>query len=218
MSMKLETNVDIVVNALRDRIISHDLPPGVKLREQALAEQFKISRPRLREAFLILEDRGLIERVKNQGARVIRLNAKMTHDLFELRSVLEGLAVRLATENVPPDSWDDLAELFGTQAEEAIDAQNLDLYISYVDKFRARTVAAADNTDLTNTLDMFLDRTKMLIRRLALVPGRAREGMLRHRDILKAMRAGDAVLAEQLKRANIKEAQACFRQYESFLL
>lgn len=210
--------VDAVVDALRERIVNHDLPPGSKLRETALAEEFGVSRPRLREAFGILEDRGLIERVRNQGAVVTRLSVEQVNELFAVREVLEALAVRLAVENTPKGSWKELEKRFGPAAEAAVEKNDLDFYVDSVNQFRQQTIAAANNSILSQTLDGLYDRTKVLVRRLVVMPGRAKQGILEHREIIKAMRAGDAGLAETLKRENIKSARKWFDEYQKYLL
>ncbi|GMG84304.1 GntR family transcriptional regulator [Paralimibaculum aggregatum] len=216
--MAKSVSVDDVVNVLRERIVNHELPPGAKLREAPLAAEYGISRARLRDAFSILEQLGLIERVRNQGAIVTRLSAEQVDELFAMREVLEALAVRLATENAPKGAWDELTERFGPQAERAIAEHDLDYYISIVTAFREQTIAASQNEILSQTLDGLYDRTKVLIRRLLLVPGRAQTGLIEHRKILAAMNAGDAVLAEQLKRENIRGACEWFRNYRKFIL
>jgi DNA-binding GntR family transcriptional regulator len=48
-----------LVEILRKRIVEHELPPGSKLRESVLTAEFNVSRPRVREAFSVLEDRGV---------------------------------------------------------------------------------------------------------------------------------------------------------------
>ncbi|MNT95479.1 FCD domain protein [compost metagenome] len=62
------------------------------------------------------------------------------------------------------------------------------------------------------------DRTKVLIRRLMLVPGRAVKGLRQHQEILKAMCDGDAELAERLKRANIRDSRESFQHYRKYVL
>src|SRR4051794_10083461 len=83
------TNRDIdapaIVEALRTRIGSHALPPGSRLRESELAHEFGVSRSRIREAFLTLEERGLIERIPNRGAVVLKLDLAMVFHLYEVR-------------------------------------------------------------------------------------------------------------------------------------
>lgn len=207
-----------VVDALRQRIVDHDLPPGSKLREIMLAEELGVSRPRLREAFGILEERGLIERIPNQGAVVSRLIPDQARELYDVREVLEALAVRLATENAAPGSWDELRELFGEPVEKALEKNDLNFYVETIDMFRHKSFSEARNGLLSQSLDVIYDRTHVLIQRLVLIPGRAKAGMLDHREILDAMIAGRADEAEALKRKNIRDARHCFTEYEQFLL
>lgn len=210
--------VEDVVNALRQRIVEHEIPPGAKLGETALASQFNISRPKLREAFGILEERGLIERVRNQGAIVARLDVEQVRALFEVREVLEALGVRLATQNAEPELWKALRDRFEGPVEEALARNDIGYYLESISDFRQTAFREAGNDVLSQSLDTIYDRTKMLIRRIVLLPGRAHEGMTAHRSILEAMIAGDADLAEQLKRNNIRSSQKWFFEYRQYLL
>ncbi|MEK9724881.1 MAG: GntR family transcriptional regulator, partial [Rhodospirillaceae bacterium] len=209
---------DHLVEELRRRIVDHAVAPGVALREQDLATEFGVSRARVRDAFNILEERGLIERVRNRGAMVTRLDPRKAGKLFEVREVLEAQMVRLATENAPAGSWDDLVELFGAGMDAKLAANDLGGYEDAVHLFRRRCIEAAENEVLSDLLDSLYDRTRVLIRRLVLVPGRAQEGMRQHRDILAAMRDGDAEEAERLKRENIRSAREWFNTYREYLL
>src|SRR5690606_17141160 len=173
-------SMEDIVEILRERIVRQDLAPGAKLNEVALAQEFNVSRPRVREAFGVLEDRKLIERIPNRGAIVARLQPDDILALFEVREVLEALAVRLATEKTDPASWNDLVERFGKKAEEALAAGKLDYYVESVHLFRERAFMAAANPVLANQMASILDRTSVLIRRLLLVPGRAEQGLRQH--------------------------------------
>jgi DNA-binding GntR family transcriptional regulator len=207
-----------VLEALRRRIVEHELPPGTRLREQDLAGEYKVSRARIRDTFGILEERGLIERIPNRGAVVTRLEAHRVDELFEVREVLEAQMVRLATEKAPRESWDDMVELFGVAMAPVLAQNDLDAYEDAVHLFRRRCIEAADNEVLSGLLDSLYDRTRVLIRRLVLVPGRAQEGMRQHQEILAAMRAGKAEEAERLKRENIRSAREWFHDYRKYLL
>lgn len=207
-----------IVEILSKRIVDQEQPPGSKLREAVLTEEFKVSRSQIREAFGVLEDRGLIERIPNKGAVVTRLEADDVFALFEVREALEALAVRLATEKAQPDSWTDLVDRFGKPAEDAVARGDLDFYVDCVTAFRTRAIEAAQNPILAYQLACLYDRTKALIRRLVLVPGRAAEGLRQHQEILQAMQAGDAELAEKLKRKNIRSSCEAFRSYQNYLL
>lgn len=211
-------SMEDIVDILRKRIVNQELPPGSKLREAVLTEEFKVSRPRIREAFGVLEDRGLIERIPNKGAVVTRIEKDEIFALFELREVLEALSVRLATEKAPPETWDALFERFGDPAKQALANGDLDFYMNCITEFRASTIVAAKNPILSVQMEAIYDRTRVLLRRLLLVPGRAEQGRLQHRQILSAMRLGDAELAEQLKRQNIRSSRESFASYQNYLL
>lgn len=207
-----------VLNELRRRIVTQDLAPGAALREQELANEFGVSRARIRDTFGILEERGLIERVPHRGAVVAKLDPRRVDELYAVREVLEGLVVRLATENATPGHWDQIARLFGPTMEGLLAQNDFDAYEDAVHHFRRECIEAADNVVLRDLLDGLYDRIQVLIRRLVLVPGRALEGMYQHRKILEAMRTGNAAEAERLKRANIRSARDWFQNYRKYLM
>lgn len=85
---------DQVVELLRERILRGELSPGTRLVERDLAEMLKVSRVPVRDALLYLEAEGLV--VSDQrGRSVIALTPEMMHDLYEVRAILEELAVGL---------------------------------------------------------------------------------------------------------------------------
>lgn len=212
------SDTDRLVSELRRRIVGHELPPGARLREHALSQEFAVSRGRVRDAFGILEERGLIERIPNKGAVVTRLEADRIQELFEVREFLEAAIVRLATERAAPETWDRLLDVFGEPLREAVADNDFDAYTAAVSEFRSACIAAAENETLKDLLDSLYDRIQGMTRRLVLVPGRAMEGFRQHQEILRAMRDGDADRAERLKRENIRTAREWFQRYQTYLL
>jgi len=207
-----------LVTELRRRIVSHESPPGARLRENELAAEFNASRARVREAFGVLEERGLIERIPNKGAVVTRLEADRIQELFEVREVLEAQMVRLATLRASPQTWDGLLALFGDALEKKVADNDFDAYMAAIVEFRNCCIANIGNDTLQGLLDSIYDRIQGMTRRLVLVPGRAMEGFRQHQEILNAMRSGDADRAEQLKRENIRSAREWFEKYQKYLL
>ncbi|WP_373089388.1 GntR family transcriptional regulator [Sneathiella sp.] len=212
------SDTDRLVDELRRRIVSNQMPPGSRIRENELAEEFDVSRSRVRDAFGILEERGLIERIPNKGAVVMRLEAGSFLELFDVREVLEGLMVRLATQNTEPEHWDDLINLFGDDLAKAVERNDFNVYLAAIAQFRQSCINASGSDTLRGVLDDIYDRVLSMTRRLMLVPGRASEGFRQHQEILQAMRAGNAVHAEELKRANIRSVRKWFLKYNDFLL
>ncbi len=81
---------------LRDWIVQGVLEPGEQLRDQELALRLGVSRTPVREALRRLEDEGLVETAKNRWTRVRPVDLKEAGQIYPIRAVLDGLALRLA--------------------------------------------------------------------------------------------------------------------------
>jgi len=207
-----------VFEALRQQIVHRSIPPGAKLLEKDLAEEFRVSRSRVREALFALERHGLVQRVPNRGAVVARLELSSVLDLYDAREVLEGLCVRLATQKVPNESWQDLVDLFGGPMVDHVANRDFESFLAGYSLFRRRALEAANNPVLFGMLDMIYDQTQAIIRRLIVLPDRASQGLQEHRAVLAAMRRGDADQAERLRRANMRSAREWLQRFQSFVL
>lgn len=207
-----------LLNILRERIARQEVPPGSKLREQEVAEEFDVPRTLIREVFSALEQRGLIERIPNRGAVVMRLDLSQIFHIYDVREVLEGLCVRLATQNAPPESWQDLVDLFAGPMAGYVADSNFDAFLAGYELFRRRVVEAAANPVLAEMLDSIWDKTHVLIRRIIILPGRPQQGLEEHLAVLQAMRRGDATAAEQLRRRNMRSAKETLTRYQKYLM
>lgn len=88
---------------LRAQIISGRIPQGTKLAERDLAELLGISRMPARDTLMDLEREGLVVSKPN-GRYVIELDEIDIQNLFQVRLVLERLAVGQAASNNTPDN------------------------------------------------------------------------------------------------------------------
>lgn len=207
-----------VFGILRERISSHVLPPGSRLREQDLATEFGVSRARIREAFGALEQRGLIERIPNRGAVVMRLDPEQIYDLYDVRQLLEAYVARRAAERAPDGAWDDLIDLFGTSLEKALSDGNFDLYLDGLEQLHARMVDCAANGILSDMLDLIGDKTQVITRRVVILPGRAELGLKMHRKLLAALARRDADAAEAEMREIVESARQHLEKFQSYVI
>jgi DNA-binding GntR family transcriptional regulator len=207
-----------VLQVLRERIARQDIAPGAKLREHELAAEFGVPRTRIREVFGALESRGLIERIPNRGAIVSRLDLTQAFNLYDVRSVLEGLCVRRATQNVPTETWQEFVDLFGAPMDGYVQAGDFDSFLACYERFRSRFIECARNPVVAQMLDSIYEKTHVVIRRIVILPGRAAIGLADHRATVAAMRAGNGEEAERLKRANMESAKEYLRRFEKYVL
>ena len=92
----LPTRAQLVDERLRQAILSGELAPGEKIRPAELAARFGVSATPLREAVLRLEADGLVESIPQRGSRVTELSRASLNQIYEIRLVLEPLALRKA--------------------------------------------------------------------------------------------------------------------------
>lgn len=207
-----------IFEVLRSRIGQQQIAPGSKLRETELAEEFGVSRARVRDALAALQQRGLVEREPNRGAVVMRLDLSQVFHIYDLREVLEGLCARLATQNVAPERWRRELEAFKGPMKQLIARGDLEGYIGRYEKLRRAIIEAAANPVAAEMLDIIYEKTQVLIRRIIILPERAEVGRQQHVKMLEAMSRGDADEAERARRAVLRSAKAAVEKYQRFIL
>lgn len=97
--------IDALYESVRTRIINGDIPPGEKLTEQRIADEYDVARPTAKACLERLTALGLLRRSAHKTAVVPELTAEDITDLFTTRELLEGSAVnRLArAKQLPAD-------------------------------------------------------------------------------------------------------------------
>lgn len=95
----MQTLAQTVTETLRDWILHGRLPPGTKLEEVPIAEQLAVSRTPVRSALATLANEGLIGHQPKRGYWVCGFDLEAIAAAYQVRSVLEGLACRIAAEN-----------------------------------------------------------------------------------------------------------------------
>jgi DNA-binding GntR family transcriptional regulator len=93
---------------IRADIADGTLAPGEWIREGPLAEMLGVSRTPVREALNALAAEGLVEIVRNRGARVCSWTVRDVGEVYSLRGLLEGEGARLAVERATPEVVDEL--------------------------------------------------------------------------------------------------------------
>ncbi len=113
------TMAEAALAELREAIVLGELVPGTPLRLEDLASTLGMSISPIREAVRQLEALGLAEHVPHHGAKVTALDVDELRDLFQVRLVLETMAVRRAAEQFGADDRARASELLA----ECVDAR-----------------------------------------------------------------------------------------------
>ena len=208
-SLASATYADRAFEWLEAAIIKGDLAPETRLDEVSLAKSFGISRGPVREAINRLEGKKLVERVPHVGARVVTFSKSDLREIFVVREALEGMACRLAAENISDAEIDDLETLLEGHAKQGA-LKSGDNYFQRPGDydFHYRIIQASKNHKL---IHMLIDDLYHLLRvyryRSSSRKGRAQEALREHRDIVAAIRARDPDTAERLMRRHLLHAR-----------
>lgn len=205
----------MALERLEQAIMQGELGPGERLSESGLARRFGISRGPLREAIGKLEGRKLVTRVSNQGARVVSLSNEDLLDLLQVRESLEGMACRLASQNMTEAELVRLEDML--VVHEKADAMRTGRgYFQGTGEsdFHQVILAACGNARLTGMLGNELYSLLRLYRhRLSMRPGRAAEALEEHRRIVVALRARDPEAAEAAMRAHLRSSRSAVEDW-----
>lgn len=203
------TLADRVCEQIVTAIVVGDIPPGQKISEPELARTYGISRGPLREAMRKLEALRLVERKPHVGARVVNLSAKELIEIYHVREALEGMACRLAAQNMPQEEIDSLRNLLDEHERsiEQLDGR------SYFQKegdldFHYRIVNGSKNEKLLESLGGDLYHLVRMYRyQFSVSSSRPKRALKEHRQIIDAIESRDPELAEMLMRRHIGAAR-----------
>jgi DNA-binding GntR family transcriptional regulator len=115
---RADTTQEYVLEALRAAILDGVFAPGSRLRQEDLAVAFGTSRIPVREALRVLEYEGLAASEPHRGFTVTALDADEIDEIYDLRIVLEGHAVRLAIPLLTQRDLDELQTLYDAMEAE----------------------------------------------------------------------------------------------------
>jgi len=209
---KLDTGSKVssqeIFETLARRITYFELPPGTRLVEERLSQEFGVSRTPVREALLLLEQAGHIERLTPRGYAVRAIDLASIDKIYTVRIALEELAVTLAAQAIGTLAFQRFKDL----AHASADSNMIDpAATSLREGFHEQLAALSDNDTLVRVL-RDLDQRIYAVRRLDYrVPERAREAQREHLSILHLLEQHQVDEARRAMRAHIEGSQATVR-------
>lgn len=183
-------------NAIIDFILDGTLAPGAIANEMELAKKLSMSRGPVREALRRLEGRKLVTREAFQRARIVTLGPAQAREIFEFREGLEVVACRLATATVSDDEIDSFTQRLATMQQ---GGARFDLHLEIARCCGNKMIEEFLTGDVYDLLRIFRKWS-------GTSEGRGTLAYEEHWQILRAMKARDADLAESLMRSHIRRA------------
>ncbi len=193
------SHADLVMTEVKRQLSLGELRPGDPLDESALKSQFGLSITPIREALLMLEAMGLVERRKRAGARITTLSLETLIGLVETDAELEGACAFFAAQRINPEQRARLeqalidCEAFAENSENnAADYYGLNL------KFHRVIFEASGNPQLQEMIEQVGMRLVYYFLTQHTIQGEIARSAREHRAVFEAIIAGDQSLARTL--------------------
>lgn len=194
-------------DSLREAIFAGSFLPGGRIIEVKLAQQLGVSRPTVREAMTILEREGLVQRRPGQQPIVTPLTEHDLAEIFQIRTALETVAIRLALPRLTEDDFAELAQNIETMetTTDYIEIAKLDA------AFHELLVRASGSERLLSMWLGLRSQVTLLIARInqGFEPF-ARSAGRNHRRLLELLKAGDetGAVAELERQSKLRRVES----------
>lgn len=214
LSIKNESDLALsrqIANTLKEEILSGKYPPGVRIRQEAIADQFGASRSPVREALRILEADGLINLVAHTGAWISHLSLTECEEMYQLRERIEPLLLRLSIPHLTSSVIEELQELI-TQMESTTEVERflkLDRQFHLLTYSRAETVLVGEMVNrLWNTTQHYRRAYSQMMAATSFKPAH-----YEHHLLLTAIINHDADDAERILFGHIRRTRLELAQH-----
>lgn len=204
-------NVDlrqIVYEKIKEAIVEGLIRPGERLSEVELADKLAVSRTPVREAIRQLAQTGLVTLEPRRGAFVSLPTIKDASDLYDLRTHLEIIAVRLVTINQPIEELERWRPVF----LEMTDQTDTNLYLAEDRKFHSSLYELSGNRYLTVMLHNIADLIN-LCRHYSVEGIPLSTFAHEHVAVIDAIETGDPDQAEEVLRAHLERSREGLMNY-----
>lgn len=198
------TAQELILEVLRKAVLRGAVPPGTKLRQEELAERFCTSRIPVREALRMLEYEGLVESAPHRGFVVTSPDLQEIEEVYELRMLLEGHALRVLVPLLTEEDVQDLRAL----CEAMADSTDAHAAMELREQFYLRLYSVSGRP-----------RLQGLITRLRQEVGRGLRAKVvadstdYHRQFLDAIISGNVDLATSYLEGHYRKVTALMRRF-----
>ncbi|GLB60527.1 GntR family transcriptional regulator [Cytobacillus sp. NCCP-133] len=196
---------------LKKLILEGEYQAGDRLVERELAAKLNISRTPIREALFRLESQGFVKTVPRKGVVISNISEEEVLEVFTILSSLEVLAVKLAAQRLDEETKKELDRkiqelmMLDEQDEEHFNFEHIQMN-RLINK-------ASKSPKLYEILSGLIDFIHMAANMGYETPGRRKDSLKEHIEIMKALRDQDIEIAEYLMRIHIENSKKAYIAY-----
>jgi len=192
----IQTVEQIVYQRLKKAILAGSLKPGQRLVGDKIADELGVSRMPVRAALRQLEAEGFVVNEPYKGTMVTELSWRNIEEIYDIRIVLEGYAMKLIVDRVSNEQIRELEQILEAAREKAQEndieeVQNLD------DQFHRKLFAMCDAAKLTELITNLWEQCSFYRSMASILRKSPAQALEQHKQILEALKSRDAGRAVQ---------------------
>jgi DNA-binding GntR family transcriptional regulator len=191
------TLVEQAYDVILDAICAGALRPGERLTQDSVAKRLNVSRQPVNNALLMLKAQGFVRDAGRRGLAVAPLDPKLFEAIYQFRSAIEPLAVRLATPRLNAEATRRGRTLI-VQGRAALQAQDDKLLVQADMSFHSFIYELSDNSLILQTMRLNWQHLRRAMGEVLRISVLAKRVWREHEAILSAMARGDADGAARL--------------------
>ena len=192
--------VEQVHRQLLEAICAGHLAPGARVRQEQVAASLGVSRQPVHQALRLLKNEGFLVEAGRRGLMVAPLESAAVDQLYEVRSVLDGLAARLAAR-----SGAQLDPALISAGRRSLKGPLLGAILADL-RFHQAVYAASGNALLAESAGRYWQHISRAMGAALGPHGLGPSVWDEHDDILRAINKGEAARAEALARGHCEQA------------
>lgn len=208
---------DKVYDYIKQAILQGVYKSGERIIERELADKLSVSRTPIREALFRLESQGFVKTVPRKGVVVSKLSPEEVVEIFTILSALESLIMKLAAQKAEPSHKEELDRII-EEIDNALSEPD-----GETERERGRfhflihdvVCRAAQSPRLAQMLDGLSDYIRSFVYLGYDLPGRRRKATEEHRELAKAIRNGEAELAEHITKIHLENSKKAYLEVSS---
>jgi len=197
------------VSRIENMILTGKFKPRERLIEAALSEMFGVSRYTVRDAFKVLETKGMVTVTPFRGVVVSELGQQEVEELFVIRAALEQVALRLSTKNTTTVDIKVLRKMV-KKIEDAFQDDDFVAMVAADTNFHDYIFQMSRNKTLRRMINDLRNRCHIIRYSAWSSPGTLRQVMGEHQLIVDAIEARDVEALNELSERHISHGKEAY--------
>lgn len=182
MAIVHKTRTQLVVEALRDKILHGEIKAGEPLRQAALAKELNVSRIPIREALLQLEAEGLVNFEPHKGATATEISTSQVDEIFELRALLECELLKYSIPHLSEDEYTEAEDLIEQMEDHTEDSDTSLGELNY--RFHSILYSKAERPHTHELVDILIKNSLRFVRMHLMLAGGEQKSQTEHKELL----------------------------------